>query len=146
MTSGKVGHSIWIPEDLDVMIRHRADSLGLSYNNVIMDALHQFFKMDRDPTSALMQDLRIWLLDEYSMSSFPEDVTLQAFLYIQRTPKLRRRYEQILEAEPGSRTQATLNRRIGQAVRQTLGAKVTVRKVSAPHCLLIKAYSKLKPA
>lgn len=142
----KVAHSIWVSSDLDTLVRNHANTLGLRYNNIVIDALNQFFKYGRDPMSVLMQDLRMWLLSKFSRSSFPDDVTLQTFMHIQRSPTLLQQYNDVLAADTGRRAQATLNRRIGQAVRQILDGRVTVRKVGATHCRLIKVYSKLIPA
>lgn len=145
--SPRKGHSVWLPRDLDSLVHDRASSLGLSYNNVVIDALHQMFGLDRDPMSALMQGVRMWLLNKYSRKEFSEDVILESFQYIQGRPELMSRYNQILEDSGRARSsaQATLNRRIGQAVTQILQGEVTARKVPAKGCSLIKGYSKLKP-
>ena len=141
----KVGHSIWIPYDLDVLVRDRAKTLGLGYNNVIIIALHQMFNLDQDPMSQLMYSLRIWLMKKYNRINFPPDVTLEVFRTIQQTPKLLALYNEVVASIDGPRAQATLNRRIGQAVSQLLQAEVTERKVEATGCSLIKGYSRLTP-
>ena len=141
------GRSIWLPPELDSLIKNRAESLGLSYNNIIVDALHKTFGIPRDPLSILIENVRFWLLSEYSPKDFPEDVILQAFRYIQSQPVLMKNYNSIIESTPKarSRAQATLNRRIGQAVTSILKGRVTIRKIKARNCILIKGYSKLKP-
>jgi len=143
--TAKVGHSIWIPEDLNTMVNNRASTLGLGYNNVIIDALHHYFGVERDQLSLLVQELRMWILQSHDRSNFPLDITFQVFMHIQRTPKLLTLYNEIVEDDANPRAQATLNRRIGQAVSKMLCAKVTARKVTASGCRLIRAYSKLTP-
>lgn len=141
------GHSIWLPTDLNVLVQSRAESLGLSYNNIVIDALHKYFNLDKDPMSALMQEVRMWILREHNRNDFPEDIILLTFQHIQKTPELMSRYNQILEESGRSRAsaQATLNRRIGQTITQILNGRVAKRKAKAKDCGLIKGYSKLEP-
>ncbi len=145
----KVGHTVWLPGNLDVLVRNHAAALGMGFNNIVIDALHQKFGLDRDPLSELMQELRMWLLSKYSRTSFPPDVILQTFLHIHATPKLLNRYQQIVQegmAEGASHlSQASLNRRIGQAIHSVLGGHVSKRKLPSSGCPLIKMFSELSP-
>lgn len=141
----RIAHTVWLPEDLHVLVSNHAAALGLSYNNVIIDALHAKFGLDRDPLCTLMQEIRMWLLSKYSRAAFPEDVILQAFIHIQSTPRLLERYEQIVREGRTLKTKSALNRRIGQAVHAVLGGTVIDRKRLSQGCTLIRVYSALTP-
>lgn len=140
----RVGHSIWLPRDLEILVEKHATALGLSFNNVVVDAILQKFDLDRDPLSVLMQELRMWLLSKYDRTSFPEDVILQTFTHIHETPHLMARYNQIIEEGGHPSTRAALNRRVGQAVHNILGGTVRRRRVPS-RCPLVKVYSTLTP-
>lgn len=142
--------TIRLPSALVDATEARADEIGLTFSDVVEDALTAHLGLPRNASFEVLEDVRAFLLDRYPQrTGFPRDVTLEVFLHLRDEPDARRRYRSALSGGTGGSDEslrASLHRRVGKAVKQVLGARVVGRSLPLdPDEVLIQSHALLEP-
>jgi hypothetical protein len=128
-------------------VEKRAQSLGMSFTDVVVDALSAALGVRRPARTALLSAVALWVAAEYP-AGFPPDVTRLVFLHIRDNPALRSLYDEAIKddrKDPAGTRQAELNQTIGKALIHLLFAQPGAR-AQCPPGELISSYTLLDPA
>jgi len=126
-----------IPVDL----AQHMDELGIPPNDIVIQALRQFFGLPLEESIVFMQQIHAWVVEQFSGQDFDEDVTLKTFRHIKEDNNLFNAYQRIVKMQEEN----TLHRRIGKMVKVALKAEVIGRSLQLdPAKELIKTYALLR--
>ena len=134
-----VTKTVRIPGD----IIQRMENFGLPHNDIIVQALREFFNMPPEPSVEFMKKVCKWVEDTFEGKPFEEDVTLKVFRHIQSDKTLFAAYKKLTGTQEAKEV---LHRRLGKMVKQALKAEVVGRSLPLdPEKELIKTYALLRP-
>jgi hypothetical protein len=146
---GGVSKTVRLPEDLLDAAEVRAEELGVTLTDVLIDALAKELSMPRDPSTALATEVSDVISAAFDPLAFPPDVTLQIFRRIRDDGRLRPLYDEAIRGPGGSASRprrASVHRRIGRLVKRRLRGKVVGRSAPLdPSVELIESHALLEP-
>ena len=140
--------SLRLPNALIARANERAETLGLSFTDVVVDALSSTLGAEREPRTALLIEVANLLSSAFA-ENFPPDVTRQVFLEIQNNTTLLSLYKSAIKNERGEETETTrssVHRMVGKVIKRVLHCEVTGRAICPDPEELIGSYALLAPA
>ncbi len=142
-----VTKTVRLPQALVEAAEAAALELGLTFNDMVEEALASHMQMPANKGHAVLMAVRDHLVQTYpNQRGFPQDVTLDVFRRIQSDKHLWSLYQ----AAVGPNDEAardSLHRKIGKAVKAVLGARVVGRSLPLdPAVELIRSHALLAPS
>lgn len=145
----KTTKTVRLPDALLAAAEARAADLGVTFTDVLADALAKELSMTRDPSIVLLTQLSAFITQTFDPRSFPPDATLITVRHVRDDVGLRGPYEQAIRDAGGAVDQnqkGSIHRRIGRLVKRLLGAKVIGRSAPLdPSVELIESHALLAP-
>jgi hypothetical protein len=119
---------VHLPEHLAEHAAEEAERLGISLDDLILVAVHDFTEAPSDRRTRLLAKLAAYVDRHYSSESFPTDVALRIFHHVRNDDHLRMLYDAEIRDFYGhidDHARASLNHAIGATVASRLEAEVT---------------------
>jgi hypothetical protein len=146
MKDPRVVRSVRLPTSLIATVQRHADDLGLTFNDVVIEALNKELGTDPDARSALLAEVS-GLLNTVYREDFTPDLIRRVFLDIRNTPHVFQLYDRAVrnaEGEPDDEHRAAIHRSIGRLIRVVLPVRVVGRERSTDDDELIDSYAVLE--
>jgi hypothetical protein len=140
--------SVRIPVALVHDTEERAARLGLTFTDLVVDALAVATGQPRYPRVALLSEVAALVRSLYPGNDYPPDVIRRVFQEIQRTPALMQLYKATVSMDGEKyrdENRAAVNQAIGKLVVALFGAEVCGRVDCPTNVELISSYTQLGP-
>ncbi len=118
---------VHLPDHLAAHAEVEAERLGLSLDDLILVAVHDFTEAPSDRRTRLLGKIAAFVGRRYSLQEFPEDVVLQVLRHIRADDHLRMLYDAEIRDFYGnidSHARASLIHAIGATVASRLQGEV----------------------
>ena len=118
---------VHLPDHLAEHATVEAERLGLSLDDLILVAVHDFTEAPSDRRTRLLAKIGAYVNRHFSVEAFPDDVVLRVLRYIRTDDHLRMLYEAETRDFYGhidEHARASLNHAIGATVASRLEAEV----------------------
>lgn len=146
MKDPRVVRSVRLPQSLINNVQKYAEDQGLTFNDVVVEALNRELGVDPDARSALLNEVS-GLLNTVYRADFSADLIRRVFLDIRNTPHIFQLYGRAIAAEDGNPAEdrrAAIHRSIGRLIRVVLPVRVMGRERSTDTDELIDSYAVLE--
>ena len=118
---------IHLPDHLAQHAAAEADRLGISLDDLIVIAVHDFTELPSDRKTRLLAEVSAFVDRHFSPESFPANVLVRVFQHLQTDSRVRAMYEaetRDIYGHTDDFARASLNHAIQTAVASRLEAKV----------------------
>jgi hypothetical protein len=119
---------VHLPEHLAAHATLEAERLGLSLDDLILVAVHDFTEAPSDRRTRLLAKIAAYVARHYSLEDFPADVVLRVLRHVRADDHLRMLYDAEIRDFYGNiddHARASLNHAIGATVASRLEGELT---------------------